>query len=207
MKPQLLMFALALGGCAAARADVAQGSESRKTSEFHAIDVGGTISVEARIGPPSIEVRGDVSHLKDVSTTVTNGVLVIATTPNLKNVKNLHVVVSAPALDALRISGTGQLDASGLSTARLEVDISGTGQMNLAGRATELRLAVAGTGAVRAKQLATTDTKLVVEGTAEATLHVTRTLDITVTGTAAINVTGKPNIKKRVSGTIALNER
>jgi flagellar basal body rod protein FlgF len=190
-----------------ARADVPQASEPRKTAEFHAIDVRGTMVVVARIGPTSVEVRGDADHLKDVATTVDRGTLVIDTAKTMNHVKHLEVIVSAPTLDALRISGTGQIDATGLATAKLDVDISGTGQMALAGKATALRASIAGTGALKASKLATADTTLVIAGTADANLHATRTLDIAVDGTAAIVVSGKPAITKRVTGTISLNQR
>ncbi|MEO8706573.1 MAG: head GIN domain-containing protein [Kofleriaceae bacterium] len=207
MKSQFLLLAVLVGGCAMARADVPQASEPRKTPEFHGIDIRGTIGVEARIGALSVEVRGDAGRLKDVSTTVEDGVLVINTPRSMKNVKHLHVIVSAPALDVLRISGTGQIDATGIAAAKLDLDISGTGQLSVAGTATEVTVRIAGTGALKASKLATETTRVRIEGTGEASLHATRTLELEVTGTAAINVSGKPQIKKRVSGTISLNER
>lgn len=208
MKSQLLLFAILFAhGCTPAFAAPTQASEPRKTPEFHGIEITGTIAVEARIDrATTVEVRGDADRLKQVTTDVKNGVLVIGTKGKLDRSK-LRVIVTAPDLSSLSLSGTGQLTASGIANARLDVSISGTGAVTLAGKTTELRLVVSGTGGVKAKDLISTNAKLEVVGTAEAVIHATRTLDATVSGTASIQVHGKPTVKKSITGVAAIAER
>ncbi|HEU0034106.1 MAG TPA: head GIN domain-containing protein [Kofleriaceae bacterium] len=208
MKSQLALFAVLLAhGCATAAADPAQATETRKTPAFHAIDITGTLSVEARIAPTtSVELRGDADKLKQITTEVKNGTLVLGTVGKLQNTKRLHVVVTAPSLDALAIHGTGDLEVSGLAAPRLAITIPGTGAIRIAGKTQQLAVAVDGTGDVQAKNLIAEAATMTVAGTAQATVHATRTLDLDVSGTAAVKVLGKPAVKKSITGTAAIDD-
>jgi len=207
MKSQALLFAILCAGCTSASADPAQSSEPRKTAEFRAIDLIGTIAIEARIDrTTSVEVRGDADRIKQVTTEVKNGVLVVGTKGDMKHGK-VRVIITAPDFSALTISGTGQLVANGISNSRLDVSIPGTGSITVTGKTGELRLAIAGTGGVKAKDLIATIARVDVQGTGEAVVHATRTLDATVSGTASIKVHGKPQVKKSISGVASISER
>ncbi len=197
-----IMFATA---CAPAGADPAIGSsELREVGDFHGIDVAGTIEVEARIDRATrVEVFAERADLlAKVTTSLTDGVLVIDTRGKLDRARRLRVVVTVPRLDTLSISGTGTLRVTGLAAESIDATIAGTGALQLAGTARALKLAIPGTGEVRAKDLITSSTVIDVRGTAEASVHATRSVDVRLSGTGAIRVYGRPPmVKKSIHGT------
>jgi hypothetical protein len=202
-----LLFAVLLAqACAptaaADPAGSASASEVRKTDPFRGIELAGTIEVEARIDPAArVEVFGEPDRLKQVTTSVQGGVLRIDTKGKLEK-SHLRVVVTAPSLTSLSISGTGALRVSGLTGGALDVTIAGTGALQLAGKADTLRLTIPGTGDVRAKDLIVADATVDMQGTGAAKLHATRSLDARISGTGAIQVYGRPpSVKKSISGT------
>ena len=111
-------------------------------------------------------------------------------------------MVTAPQLEAFTISGTGVLRVTGLSGGTIDASIPGTGALRLAGKATTLRLSVAGAGEVRAKDLIVDAATVDVKGTGEVQVHATRSLEANISGTGAIRVHGRPaSVKKSVTGT------
>ena len=207
MKRNLLVFALlALAGSARADVDV------RKVDAFSGIDLAGVMVVKATIGPSKVEVHGDADLLKLVSTTVQNGVLVVDTPRDfMKSMKGrkdgkLEVIVSAPDLSRVSISGTGTIDVAGLASRSLSASIAGTGALRLAGKTDKLKLVVDGAGEVKAKNLVANDVDVEIPGTAEAHVHAAKSLDADVPGTAVVRVYGKPaNVKKSVHGTAIID--
>lgn len=209
--PPLLCSIVLAHGCAPASAEPGAGagagpggavSEVRATGAFRGVELAGTLEVEARIGPATrVEVSGAPDRIKQVTTSVTGGVLRIDTKGKVEKGR-LRVVVTAPALEKLAISGTGELRASGLDGGTIDASISGTGAMQLAGKAAALRLSIPGTGEVRAKDLVVGDATIDVRGTAEAKIYATRSVDARIAGTGALRVHGHPaTVKKSITGT------
>lgn len=201
-----LLLLTALLAPAIAHADPAQARESRKPGTFHGLELGGTIAVEARIAPAtSVEVVGDADLVAEVTTEVKHGVLEIRTKHD-KHRGKVRVIVSSPELASLGISGTGSLAVTGLANDRLDVDIAGHGDLVVAGTTGDLHVAIAGTGSVQAKNLVASSIALAVPGTASAVLHATKTVDVTVSGTASVEVFGRPRVSQHGSGVVALSE-
>lgn len=204
-----LAFALLMGlACARADAQPPRLDDVRTVGAFRGIDIQGTLVVEARIDrTPRVVVRGDADLVKLVTTRVENGVLVLDTPDDFpkrlgrKN-GNLEVVVSAPALATLTISGTGKLDVTGLAGDALAVNVPGTGALRLAGQVQRLQLSVPGTAELEARGLVASTVALDVAGTANLVVHARKALDASVVGTAVVRVHGKPaSVKKQVRGT------
>ena len=206
----MLVLALAHAGCAVADADSAKAgevTETRSTGDFHALDLAGTIAVEAQVGGATkVEVIGPADKVKLVKTSVKGGVLVIDTERDMKNAKHLRVVVTAPSLDAVSISGTGSLAASKLS-GKLDVSIGGTGSMKLDGKAPSLAIKVDGTGQIDAKGLIAGSATVDIGGTGSMSVHASKDLDITITGTGSVKVHGNPSVKKHITGTGSVSTR
>jgi len=212
MKSHAVLFALLLAGACtpAASADPrsAPSADVRKTGIFRGIEITGTIGVDAKVGPAaSVEVRGEADRLVQVTTDVKNGVLVIGTKGELKD-SHLRVIVTVPDLTAITISGTGELNASGISNAKLEVQIPGTGSVALSGTTENLTLSINGTGSVEAKQLVASSATIQIKGTGDVVAKATRAVDASVSGTGAIQVFGNPpSVKKSVTGTASIDVR
>src|SRR6185503_19913902 len=132
-----------------------------------------------------VEVLGDAARVHQVKTDVKNGTLVIETTGDLKKAR-LKVMVSAPSLDALAISGTGTLKVAGLAGPTLALRVGGTGDVQVAGKVVKLNLDIGGAGAVNAKALAAGDANVAIGGTGEVSINVAGALAASITGTGAI---------------------
>jgi hypothetical protein len=181
-------------------------SQQRQVGAFHGIDLAGTMEVEVTVGKPaSVEVTGEADLVDKVTTKVKDGVLVIDT-PELHNHRHhrdshLRVIVTAPDLDALMISGTGAMKIAGIANDRLAIDLGGTGALTASGSTGALHVAVSGTGEIAGKQLMAKDVVVDVGGTGSARLNASRSLDARISGTGSIHVSGHPSqVKKSVSG-------
>ena len=183
-------------------ADPQLASEARSVPEFQAIDLAGTLEVEVAIGKPaSVVVSGEADLLDKITTTVKNGTLVLDT--KLKNHRNSHLSarITVPDLTALSLSGTGQLNVSGVANTSLAVDLSGTGSIVLTGSTDAVRATLNGTGDIKAKDLIAKSATIALRGTGSASLHATQSVDARVSGTGSVNVHGHPaTVKKSVSG-------
>ncbi len=192
------------------RGDTKQGSEARSVPAFHAIELAGTLEVDVTVGKPaSVQVSGDADILGKVLTTVKDGVLVIDTDRDLHR-RHLHLraAVTIPALTSITLSGTGGMKVTGVAGESLAVSLPGTGAMTLAGSTGSLRVVVDGTGQVAAKDLTAKAATVEVNGTGQAALRVTQSLDAKVTGTGSIEVHGHPTtVKKSVSGVGSIHLR
>jgi Putative auto-transporter adhesin, head GIN domain len=111
-----------------------------------------------------------------------------------------------PALGKVTISGTGDMEVDGIQNKQLDVAILGTGALDLEGKTDLLRVNVAGTGQIKAKELVASAVELSVAGTAQAVLHASKSFEVNVQGTAAVKVLGKPaTVKKNIVGTAAID--
>jgi Putative auto-transporter adhesin, head GIN domain len=199
--PTLAVGALALA-FGISSADSPSTSETRTVSEFHAVDLAGTLEVEVTVGKPAkVEVTGEANLLDKVITTVKNGVLVINTKPKLRGHNHLRAIVTVPSLTSLVLSGTGAMKATGITNEELAINLSGTGELTAAGSTGTLHAVVDGTGEIAAKDLAAKDAVVSVNGTGQATLRASRSLEAKLSGTGSIDVHGHPTqVKKSISG-------
>jgi hypothetical protein len=188
-------------------------AEPRKVDAFSAIELKGMMAVEVRIGAgQTVDVQGDPKFSKLISTTVKNGSLIIDTPKDFGNRlqghdnHDLKVVITMPALKAVAITGTGAMEIEGLAQKSFDASIPGTGSLQLTGKTDSFRLSIPGTGEVKAKSFVASDVLLSIAGTAEASVHATKSFDASVQGTAVVKVHGKPKaVRKNVVGTAMID--
>jgi hypothetical protein len=203
--PLVLAFALAL----AAHADAPVSHEPRTVAAFHAIELAGTLEVDVTIGKPArVEVSGEADLLDKVSTTVKDGVLVLDTKPRMRSHRHLRASIVVPDLRSITISGTGEMTVAGIANDSLAISLPGTGAITATGSTGALHVVVDGTGDVAAKGLTAKDATVEVNGTGQATLHATQSVEAKVTGTGSIDIVGNPTrVKKSVTGLGSINIR
>ncbi|MBA3498939.1 MAG: DUF2807 domain-containing protein [Myxococcota bacterium] len=189
-------------------------AEPRKVDAFSSIELAGLMAVEVRIAnahATSVDVQGEPQLAKLVSTTVKNGTLVIDTPKDfgkrLKGQDNkLKVVITMPALKSVAINGTGAMQVEGLAQKSFDASIAGTGALKLVGKADTFRLSIPGTAEVKAKAFVASDVQLSIAGTAEASVHATKSFEANVMGTASLSIYGKPaSVKKNIVGTAMID--
>ena len=118
-----------LGGTSDTAGSATDGSgvaatQAREVSAFRSVDLAGSNNVVVRVGErQSVVVKADDNLLDRVTTEVQSGTLVIANTPGSFTTKSpMRVEIDVPALDALTLSGSGNIVVTGVEAKRLAVN-------------------------------------------------------------------------------------
>jgi hypothetical protein len=219
----IAILAFLVGGVAVAllyRLDVFEGSsnsttdgsgvaatQARDVGEFTGVELGGSNNVVIRVGEEqSVVVKADDNLLDRVTTEVQSGTLVIGNTPgSFTTTTPMSVEVSVPTLDALLLSGSGNIVVDGVEAESLTVELPGSGTLTGSGTATRLEVTVGGSGTVQFTRLVANDVRAVVSGSGSIFVTATESLDGSVSGSGAILYAGSPpDVTKNVTGTGAI---
>ena len=167
----------------------------------------GSNNVVIRAGEKqSVVVRADDNLLDRVTTEVQSGTLVIANVPGSFTTKSpMSVVVTVPTLNALTLTGSGNVVVDGIEAESLEVALPGSGTLTGSGAATRLDVTVSGSGIVQFARLVANDVRAVVSGSGSIFITATKSLDAAVSGSGAILYAGSPqDVTKSVTGSGAI---
>ncbi len=178
-------------------------TQSRGVAPFNSVELAGSNNVLIRVGEKqSVIVKADHNLLDRVTTEVQSGKLVVGNTPgSFTNKAPMSVEVDLPTLDALTLTGSGNIVASNIDARSLGVTLTGSGTLNGSGTATRLDATVSGTGTLHFQELAAKDVRAVVSGAGSIFVTATRDLDASVSGVGAIVYSGNPqHVTKSVTG-------
>jgi hypothetical protein len=129
-----------------------------------------------------VVVSADDNLLRSVRTSVGAGTLRITTPGSFSTVSPMHVAITVPRVDALRLSGTGEITATGSAQA-LAATLDGTGAMHLS-------------------RLVARDVHATLSGTGAIDVTATRTLEAEIPGTGQIVYNGVPaHVTQSITGT------
>lgn len=180
---------------------------------FTEVDLAAPYAIEVTIGSPTlVRAQGDPAAL-DLLDIRTEGDALIATMkPNVQwpAYADVTVSVTTPALDAARVSGSGQMrigslqtdalsiDQSGageieapeLTVARLEVSSSGSGRIDAAGTADDADIRLVGSGEAELGKLTVKRAVVSMAGSGSLTVNATETVRGSTAGAGEIEVTG-----------------
>jgi hypothetical protein len=175
-------------------------TDARSPGAFHAVELKGAVGVEIRVdSKTSVEVTGEPEAIKHISTDVKAGSLVIDMTGNVNTHEKLKVVVTTPNLDAVALSGAGNIKVSGVKAARFAIQLGGAGNLDVTGAADDV--AVDMTGHINAKDLPTKSATVTHGGTGNVAVTATEKITATLTGVGNVTVYGHPkSVSKSVSG-------
>ena len=182
-------------------------TQTRDVAAFNSVELAGSNNVVIRVGEKqSVVVRADDNLLDRVTTEVQSGKLVIANTPGSLTTKSpMSVEVNVPTLNALTLTGSGNIVVNGIEAESLKVALPGSGTLTGSGTATRLDVTVGGSGIVQFTQLVAKDVRAVVSGSGSIFITATKSLDASVSGSGAILYTGNPqDVTKSVTGSGAI---
>jgi hypothetical protein len=137
---------------------------------------------------------------------VQSGQLVIANIPGSLTTKSpMSVEVNVPTLNALKLTGSGNIVVNGIETESLKVTLPGNGTLTGTGTVKRLDVTVSGSGTVQFTRLIANDVQAVVSGSGSIFITATKSLDASVSGEGAILYVGNPqDVTKSVTGTGAI---
>jgi hypothetical protein len=182
-------------------------TQARHLPAFTAVELAGDNNVVVRAGVRrSVLVRADDNLLEHVTTRVRSGTLVVANTPGSFTTKRPMVVeIGVPALEALTLSGNGNIVVQGIDAKRLVVSLPGSGTLTGSGTAARLTVTVSGSGSVQFTRLVARDVRAAVSGSGAVFVTATDRLAASVSGSGAILYGGSPHdVTKNVTGTGAV---
>jgi hypothetical protein len=180
-------------------------TDRREVAPFASVELAGANSVMIHVGQPlSVAVKGDDNLVDRVTTVVRAGRLVIDNTGNFTTKAPMHVAVSVPRLDSVKLGGAGTVTVDGVTSADFSAELAGDGTLVISGTAKVMTAVLAGTGTLDLQDLVATNGTAQLQGTGTIRIHATSTLDATLTGTGTILYRGDPTVTIHDTGTGAV---
>ncbi|MDH4177133.1 MAG: DUF2807 domain-containing protein [Thermoleophilia bacterium] len=168
-------------------------SESRQVAAFTSVDLLGAADVTITIGAEqSVTVETDDDLISRVQTNVERDTLRIENDGRLDTDLGIDVAIVVPTLEAVTLSGAGDVTIEGLSGSSLDIALNGAGSVEAAGAVEQLDVAINGAGTAGLANLAARDVDVVVNGTGAADVQAIQSLSATVNGVGTITYTGNP---------------
>jgi hypothetical protein len=180
-----------------------QATEARSVPGFASIDLAGANNVSVRVGEPqSVVVRADENLLDRVTTSVHNGKLVIGNKGSLTAKSPMSVEITVPALQALTLSGSGNISVRGVRSQHMTVLLPGSGVLRVSGTAKQLDVTLNGSGDLQLDRLVSRDAHVVLKGSGRILVDATNSVEAVVLGTGMVSYSGDPaHVRTSVSGT------
>lgn len=189
------------------RASGSNADRNYQVASFERVSLAAPYQVNLTVGgQPSVSAQGDSALLEKTEILVENGRLII----RLQHGHNWSgasgtINVTAPALNAADIAGSGDIRVSPFQTQRFAGSVAGSGNLSLERlQADEARFNIAGSGDVSATGTAR-DTAIDIAGSGNARLSALQAqsaqisiagsgnAELNATGTAAISIAGSGN--------------
>jgi hypothetical protein len=184
-------------------------TESRAVGAFSKIDLSGSPDVEVTIGPEmSVTVTADDNILPVIDTRVEGETLRIDSKQSYSSSIGVKVKITAPALEAVNVTGSGNIHVAGLKAGEMGAEVTGSGNITLKGAAERLRAKITGSGDLQAGDLAAKEVRVTVTGSGNATVRAIEKLDASVTGSGDVHYSGNPpQVAKNVTGSGDISPR
>ncbi|WP_395639401.1 head GIN domain-containing protein [Pseudolysinimonas sp.] len=214
-----VLVAVALTGCV--RVGGPMTSESRDIDDVTAVVLETSGHLEITEGEPSLTIHAPENLLDALTSDVSGGVLELGrrgggpmfgsgairyelSVASLDSIEidgsgDVTSTVSAERM-TIEISGSGDVAITGLDADQIAATIDGSGDVELAGDADALTLEIDGSGEVDADDLEVVDASVVIGGSGDATLHVTGTLAVEISGSGTVRHRGGAEVDADISG-------
>ncbi|CAG0973356.1 hypothetical protein BURK1_01346 [Burkholderiales bacterium] len=204
-------------------------TEVRTPGAFTRIDLSGLASVELVQGDRhEVVVESPAGRQDRVRTRVEGGTLVVSTGGTRGDWRlfggagrqTSRIVITAPAIEAITVSGAVKIaaralevpslriSASGATAIRIEsltaetLRFSGSGAVkaDLAGKVSDQAISLSGAGSVRAPNLASESAKVSVTGAGHVIVNAAKDLRVSLSGAGSVEYLGNPELRQSVSG-------
>lgn len=181
-------------------------TQTRALPAFGKLDLAGSNNVIVTVGGRrSVVVHADKNLLRDVTTRVASGTLVIGTVGSFTTKAPMSVVVTMPSLTSVDLSGSGTVSISGINAALLTVTLPGSGIVRASGTVRHLNVTLGGSGEALLTPLVADHVRAILAGSGLIQVTATTSLYAAVPGTGEISYAGNPaQLTTRITGTGAV---
>jgi Putative auto-transporter adhesin, head GIN domain len=196
--------------------------ESRSLSGYTEIELSLPGEVEVRQGASfSFAVEAESNLLELIETKVSGGTLMIKSSKNMVNTKNIRYYITMPSLEEVEIKGSGSMTVPDIFSpknleievtgsgkfvgnfiaGKVEVDVTGSGKVTLGGSAEELEVDVTGSGMMDAQEMQAKEVSVEVAGSGSVLCHPVEVLKADIAGSGVVKYKGNPHrITQDVAG-------
>jgi hypothetical protein len=202
----VLLFPLLVSACHFRVGGEIQGSGQRTTQKrdvgpFKTIETEGAFTIAVTCQKdPSLEVEGDDNVLEFITAEIRNDVLHLKSTKSYSMKEPVKVTITVPNLEALSVSGAGNIDIKGMDNDSFEIDSNGAPSITVAGRTKTVNIDTSGAGKIDTHNLRAARAVVESNGVSKVDIDVSEQLDVTVSGPSTVTYRGDPVVNKNVNG-------
>jgi hypothetical protein len=220
-----LVGLLALAGCGALADAGPQTTTRRSIDDVAAVDLQTSGDLTVTIGEtPGLTITAGANQLDYLTSEVNNGTLLLDSRANMPSGGTVSYALVVPSLTSVDISGSGSatgdgvlrgdatvsgsgdVNLTGLQVPSVAVALSGSGKATLAGSADTQQIDISGSGGYIGKELSAGDTGIEVTGSGNASVTVSGRLAVSISGSGDVTYFGSPTqVEKSVSGSGSVN--
>ncbi len=205
-------------------------TDKRAVSGFDALSLKGSFDVLLVQGATEgVEITGDDNIVPLIETRVDGTKLVIGPKKSTSfSTRNpVTITVQAKNLNAIAVSGSGDVRSTGLKTDAMGVSISGSGNVKLdglqstslgvviagsgdfsaSGKATTQIISISGSGDVRTEKLEGSDVTVKIAGSGDAHVAAKNTLTASIAGSGDITYVGDAKVTQSVAGSGSVSRK
>ena len=217
MRRVFLAAAMILAGSACGTGNAVEGSgsggqRSYQVSSFDRVELAGHYDVRVTVGgTASVRAEGDEAELERLEINVIDGRLRIGSKRGSWTSTTKTIVhVTAPSLQAVDVTGSGNMEVGalrapqfrgdvagsgnlvmqGLESEEASFDIAGSGNVRAAGRTRAINLEVAGSGNGEFGELQAENARISIAGSGGAQVRASGTAAVSIVGSGNVGVTG-----------------
>lgn len=177
--------------------------QTRAAGDFTRVVADDAMDVEIRIGPQaSIELEGDDNLIDRIRTDAERGTLHLRVRGGYHVRRPMVARITVPRLERVDLEASGDARISGLAGGSLALAGHGSGSFVAEGSVDSLDIRIQGSGDADLENLRAREARILINGSGDASAHVTDTIIATVNGTGEIVYRGEPrNVTEDVNGT------
>jgi hypothetical protein len=176
--------------------------ETRELPEFTSISTKGAFKLVVTAGQPqSVVVSADDAALANISTSVVDGELVIATPKKSNNWSSdkISITIGVQQLKKMQIEGVGGTTLNALDGDEFQLNYEGVGHLTANGKVKRFVLKAEGVGSVNARNLDARSVEASVEGIGSVSVRASESLKARVEGIGSLTYYGRPALVNKTA--------
>ena len=183
-------------------------TDTREVTGFDQIELQTSGSVDIEVtGTDSLVIEAEDNILPMLTAEVVNGVLELGSDGVFSSTESIRYTITVANLEGVTISGSGGVDATGLTGDTFAAVISGSGSLDAAGTTTEVAVVVSGSGSFDGEGLEATIGAVTITGSGSALVNVTDQLSVVISGSGSVEYLGEPTISQVINGSGNVSQR
>ena len=176
-------------------------TEERPLAAFANLDTSGAFEIEWQNGSPALRITTDENLLPYIGNNVSDDTLHLRTREHVWPTHGIKVVISSLTRTGGRTKGAIKLTVKQLSGPIFALESKGASEVSLDGSIDRLLVDMTGASQLAADGLRAKTAEISTTGAGDATIAVSDTLKVVITGAGKVTYSGNPpTIKKQITG-------